>query len=42
VYDADFGHTDPMAILPNGIHAELKAADEGSIAFRLLVPAVEQ
>jgi muramoyltetrapeptide carboxypeptidase len=42
VYDADFGHTDPMAILPNGIYAELKATDDGSVAFRLLEPAVEQ
>ncbi|MFZ3589500.1 S66 family peptidase [Bacillus sp. DJP31] len=39
VYNADFGHTDPMFILPNGIEALLKAS-EGSTSFEFLQPAV--
>ncbi|MCP3738960.1 S66 family peptidase [Rossellomorea sp. BNER] len=35
IYDLDFGHTDPMFILPNGIEAEFKANQNG-ITFRLL------
>ncbi|QPA32817.1 S66 peptidase family protein [Thermaerobacillus caldiproteolyticus] len=42
VYHADFGHTDPMAILPNGINAELKASKEGEITFRFLEAAVDE
>ncbi|WP_335873029.1 S66 family peptidase [Bacillus sp. 2205SS5-2] len=39
IVGADFGHTDPMYILPNGIKAELNA--EQSISFRLLEKAVK-
>jgi muramoyltetrapeptide carboxypeptidase len=42
VYDADFGHTDPMTILPNGIKAELKASEKGEITFRFLERAVDE
>ncbi|KPD01032.1 hypothetical protein LR69_00813 [Geobacillus sp. BCO2] len=38
VYDADFGHTDPMAVLPKGAQAEMKS---GFVAFRLPERAVE-
>lgn len=39
--DADFGHTDPMAVLPKGIQAEMKTDKKGSVAFRLPERAVE-
>ncbi|MGJ3206207.1 peptidase U61 [Geobacillus sp. FJAT-46040] len=41
VYDADFGHTDPMAVLPKGIQAGMKTDKSGSVAFRLPERAVE-
>lgn len=40
VYNADFGHTDPMCILPNGIQASIQANDN-RIEFRLLETAVQ-
>ncbi|MBK3494651.1 peptidase U61 [Viridibacillus sp. YIM B01967] len=40
VYNADFGHTDPMFILPNGIQARIQANDEG-IEFYFLEAAVQ-
>lgn len=41
VYDVDFGHTDPMFILANGIHAALAAKENGEISFRMLEAAVQ-
>ncbi|QOV13443.1 LD-carboxypeptidase [Viridibacillus arvi] len=40
VYNADFGHTDPMFILPNGIQASIQANEDG-IEFRFLETAVQ-
>ncbi|WP_281173101.1 S66 family peptidase [Viridibacillus arvi] len=40
VYNADFGHTDPMFILPNGIQASIQANKDG-IEFRFLETAVQ-
>ena len=42
IYDADFGHTDPMFILANGIHAMLEVKENGEISFRMKEPAVQQ
>ena len=41
VYDADFGHTDPMMILANGINASLEAKENGDVSFRMLEVAVD-
>ncbi|MFC4766963.1 S66 family peptidase [Effusibacillus consociatus] len=40
VYDADFGHTDPMMVLPNGIQAILDASDCNRPQLTILEPAV--
>lgn len=41
VYDFDFGHTDPMMILPNGVEAALNVTRE-HIQFQLLESAVSE
>lgn len=41
VLNADFGHTDPMITLPNGIKAELLADQSGKVSFSLLQSAVK-
>ncbi|WP_231926024.1 peptidase U61 [Geobacillus thermoleovorans] len=41
MHNADLGHTDPMAVLPKGIQAEMKTDKSGSVAFRLPERAVE-
>ncbi len=33
VYDADFGHTDPMTVLPLGVEAYLKAKEQPTLAI---------
>jgi muramoyltetrapeptide carboxypeptidase len=39
VYDADFGHTDPMTVLPLGVEACLQAGE--TVCFSVLQPAVQ-
>ncbi len=39
VINADFGHTDPMMVLPNGVQAMLEATDDGA-CFAINEPAV--
>ncbi|NHN33381.1 S66 family peptidase [Paenibacillus agricola] len=41
LYDADFGHTDPMMVLPNGVHARLHAVHEQHIHFSIEEAAVQ-
>lgn len=41
IYDADFGHTDPMIVLPNGVNACLNASQEQGIRFSIEEPAVK-
>jgi muramoyltetrapeptide carboxypeptidase len=40
VYDADFGHTDPMIVLPNGVKACLHASEEQGVHFSIEESAV--
>jgi muramoyltetrapeptide carboxypeptidase len=40
VYGADFGHTDPMMVLPNGVEAKLDASDEQPL-FKINESAVQ-
>lgn len=40
VYDADFGHTDPMMVLPNGVEARLDAMDVFRPKFEIVTSAV--
>ncbi|MGO4349809.1 S66 peptidase family protein [Paenibacillus sp. MCAF9] len=41
IYDADFGHTDPMIVLPNGVEASLQANEERGILFSIEESAVQ-
>ncbi len=40
LYDADFGHTDPMMVLPNGVQARIDASDLKQPIFEILDTAV--
>jgi muramoyltetrapeptide carboxypeptidase len=41
IYDADFGHIDPMIVLPNGANACLKASKEQGVRFSIEESAVQ-
>jgi muramoyltetrapeptide carboxypeptidase len=40
VFNADFGHTNPMITLPNGIQAKLQASFEQGVLWQLTEAAV--
>lgn len=40
VYGVDFGHTDPMMVLPNGVEACLNVTDTDKIDFSIVGSAV--